>query len=112
MKPIQPKKKKMNPLEVRYAIQLAALKAASEILDWRFEEVRFKLGGTKETNEAWFKPDFFIVYPARFEIHEIKGHWREAARVRMKVASQLYPWFVWKAVKYDRRRGWIYEDFN
>lgn len=112
VKPIKPKKPKMNLLEARYARQLEALKAVGEILDWRFEEIRFKLGGNKETKEAWFKPDFLVVYPDRFEIHEVKGHWREAARVRIKVASQLYPWLAWKAVLYNRRDGWCYEKFN
>jgi len=48
--------------------------------------------------------------PGWFEIHETKGHWREAARVRIKVAADLYPWFKFVAVKWDKKQ-WVYEDF-
>jgi hypothetical protein len=106
MKPIF-KKPKMNRLEQRYADNLELKKIAGEIIDWKFNAIRFRLA-----EGAYYKPDFFIVYPDRFEIHETKGHWREAARVRIKTAAELYPWFKWVAVKWDAKGGWQFEHFG
>jgi len=104
MKPIH-KKRKMNKLELRYADQMELMKRSGNIVDWKFEGLRFKLA-----DGAWYKPDFLIVMPGRFEIHETKGHWREAARVRIKVAADLYPWFKFVAVRWEKKQ-WVYEDF-
>jgi len=96
----------MNATELKYSQQLTRLKLGGEIVEWGFEKLRFRLA-----DNAWFKPDFLVIYPDRFEIHEVKGHWREAAKVRIKVAAELFPWYVWKSVQWDRNKGWVYEEF-
>ena len=114
----------MNKLEQRYARQLELLKRAGEILDWRYEPIRLRIGtsGNKGTPSAFYKVDFLVVreidlsqshghYQTKFEFHETKGFWREAARVRIRVAADLYPW--WRFVGVQFKKGeWIYEEFK
>ena len=98
---------KMNSLETEYSYLLDLQKCNNEILDWRFEGIRFKLG-----DGAYYKPDFLIVKKDRFEIHETKGHWREAAKVRIKTAATLYPWFKFVAVYQNKKpKRWVFEEF-
>jgi hypothetical protein len=109
MKPLTPKSK-MNKTESRYADQLELLKRAGKIIDWRFNAIRFRIG-----EAAYYKPDFFIVKPTHFEIHETKGSWKAkgqtAAKVRLKACAELYPWFKWLSVQWDDKFGWRFEEF-
>ena len=95
----------MNKTELRYAGQLELLKRSNQIVDWRFNAIRFRLA-----EGAYYKPDFFIVKLDSFEIHETKGFFREAAKVRIKTAAELYPWFKWYAVQL-KKKAWVYEEF-
>ena len=95
----RPQRGVMNKLESQYAVTLESMKQRGEILDYQFEAITFKLG-----HRCTYTPDFLVVFPDHFEIHEVKGHWREAARVRIKVAASLYPWFRFVAVT-ERKRG-------
>jgi hypothetical protein len=87
----------MNKTEAAWADQLELLKKADKIIDWRFNSVRFRLG-----DGAYYKPDFFVIYPDHFELHEVKGFWREAAKVRIKTAAELYPWIRWVVVRLEK----------
>lgn len=95
----------MNRTEKHRAIQLEALKRDGQIRQWGFEAISLKLG-----NGAYYTPDFMVIEndgTLRFE--ETKGHWREAARVRIKVASSLYPC---KFTALQLKKGeWETEDF-
>lgn len=116
---IAPKKPKqprgMNKWEAAYALVLKARKQTGEIADFEFEGLSFKLG-----RGARFKPDFLVVNapssegsirPLEIECHEVKGRWREAARVRIKVAASKYPWCRFIAVSKDGA-GWKQERFE
>lgn len=46
------------------------------------------------------------------ELHEVKGHWEDDARVKIKVAARMHPWFRFRAVKAARGGRWEYEDFG
>jgi len=105
MKPYRPIEK-MNNTEKRYAVQLGLMKRAGQILGWSFEGLNFRLA-----DRTYFKPDFLVVFPDRFEIHEVKGFWRDDARVKIKVAAKLYPWFKWVAVQWKKKQ-WVYEKIN
>lgn len=99
-------KRGMNKWERAYSEQLDLMRAAREIVSWRFESIRLRLA-----DGAWFKPDFTVVLPTlALEFHEVKGFWREAARVRIKVAAELYPEVTFFAV--TRKGGqWTRERF-
>jgi len=77
-----------SQLEADYAAHLETLKVHGEIVAWWYEPERFHLGGG-----AWYKPDFRVMSPSgEIQFVEVKGHWREAARVRIKVAASLHPY--------------------
>lgn len=102
--PLQ-RKSGMNKLEQMYSEHLDSLKKKGVIVGWRFEPINFRLGGG-----ATYKPDFMVTFPGHIEIHETKGFWREAARVRIKVASELFPEFRWLGVQL-KGKEWSYEEF-
>lgn len=134
----------MNKTEKRYADYLEIRKKAGEILDYRFEPMKFRLAAN-----TFLTPDFLVMTPCgdvraflvapisesgplddeqtvtfstrlverhlggilTIELHEIKGHWEDDARVKIKVAAEMYPWFVWKAVSEARYGEWKVEEF-
>ena len=90
----------MNAAEARYAGVLELRRKAGEVFQWGFETVKLRLA-----EGAWYTPDFFVeMEDGSLEIHEFKGHWREAARVRIKVAASLYPCFRFIAVQEQKGR--------
>lgn len=102
MKPLPPRQR-MNRTEAAYATRLEMLRRAGEIVDWGFEPIKLRLA-----DRTWYTPDFLVVFADRFELHEVKGFWRDDARVKWKVAAELFPWFQFVAV--TRKRGqWQFE---
>jgi len=102
-------KKCMNKLESAYASYLEALVHSKNVIRWRFEPLKLRIG-----RAAYYKPDFMVVVGSfgheKIELHETKGFWREAARVRIKVAADLFPEFEFIGVQ--RKGGeWTEERF-
>jgi len=96
----------MNQTEERYAGYLDGLKHAGKVVAWAYEAVKLRLA-----NRTFYTPDFLVVTAdGGIEIHEVKGHWEDDARVKIKVAARMYPWFHFRAVKWVRG-GWETEDF-
>ena len=94
-------------LEEAYADFLGTLIHAEIVLQWDYQPERLLLG-----DGAWYTPDFRVVTASQaVEFHEVKGHWREAARVRIKVAAGLHP-YVFRACTKPRGRGWQFECFT
>jgi hypothetical protein len=96
----------LNGLEERYLADLDMRRLVGEV-DWvgKHESLAFKLA-----SGATFRPDFPVLVNGRLELHEVKGFWREAARVRIKVAAALYP-FRFVAVRWVSG-GWQFEEFR
>ena len=108
----QPVPGQMNKTEQRYAEYLDLLKnVTGKIVDWRFEP--FKLRLAKRT---YYTPDFVVVLPdGTIRIIEVKGHWEDDARVKIKVAAETYWWFEFTAVTVIAKRdggGWKEEQFS
>lgn len=101
----------MNRTETAYAAHLDLLIKAGEVSAYLFEGVRLIIGNS----QCAFTPDFMVVLSAGYiEFHEVKGFWREAARVRIKVAAKQFPWFTFIAVTRRTKkqgRGWNVEKF-
>lgn len=74
---------------------------AGNIRGYMFEGICLRLG-----KGAWYTPDWFVVFEDHFECHEVKGFWREAARVRIKVAAGLHRYFKFTAITRDKRGAW------
>ena len=102
---------KMNKLEEAYSGHLELQKLAGEIYAWKFEPVALILA-----DRTRYTPDFLVIekdMTVRFD--EVKGFWRDDARVKIKVAAEMFPWFKFKAVTKAKKRDggeWEYEFFN
>jgi hypothetical protein len=96
----------MNKLEARYAAEyLAVQKLAGEILGFRFEPIKLRLA-----DKTWYAPDFLVITSAGImELHEVKGHWEDDARVKWKVAAEFHPWYQFVAVQHKAATGWTFE---
>lgn len=83
---------RMNKTEAAYAAHLDLLKTGGDILCWKFEAVKLRLA-----DKTWYTPDFMVIRKTgRVEMHEVKGFWRDDARVKFKVAQETFQefWFV------------------
>lgn len=100
----------MNKTEQQYAEYLAARQQAGTVLWFKFEGVKLRLA-----DSTFYSPDFAVmVADGSMEMHEVKGHWQDDARVKIKVAAELYP-FRFIAVRPKLRRdggGWQQEAFE
>lgn len=101
----------MNQTEKRYACYLDALRLASEVQWWGFEVLKIRLA-----DNTFYTVDFAVVLAdGSLEFHETKAMWqpkfdargnlvkgaragwKEDARIKMRVAAELFPG-VWKGV--------------
>ena len=97
---------RMNKTEMAYAAVLEGLKRAGQVLWYRFEGLKLRLA-----DNTFYTPDFAVMRDdGVMEIHEVKGFWQDDARVKIKVAAEMYP-FRFFAVK-AKRGGWEYEVFG
>lgn len=95
----------MNGMEKRYADYLYTLQLAGEVLWYKFEGMKFRLA-----DGAFYTPDFAVMLAdCSIEFHETKGLWEEAARVRIKVASETFP-FKFKAITRGKAGAWEVEE--
>jgi hypothetical protein len=96
----------MNKLEAAYSAELDLLLRAGEIRGWKFEAVKLRLA-----DKTFYTPDFLVVLKdGSLEFHETKGFWRDDARVKIKVAAEMYPMFRFAALK-KTKGTWTREDF-
>lgn len=99
----------MNKTEQAYAKHLADLQAVGGILWHKFEGLKLRLA-----DNTFYTPDFAVMLPCgQIELHEIKGYWQDDARVKIKVAADMYP-FRFLALKPRAKRdggGWAVEEF-
>ena len=104
-----------NKLQIGYAQHLEMRKRAGEIKSYKLNSHRFRVGVQDPQGElregTWFKPDFQVVMAdGSIQIHETKGFFREAAKVRLKACAELYPEYKWIAVFQDGG-GYRIEEF-
>jgi hypothetical protein len=98
----------MNRTEAAYEQLLKSRLMAGDIQWYRFEGMKLRLA-----NNTFYTPDFFVMAAdGLLEAHEVKGHWTDDARVKIKVAASQYP-FRFLAIKRGRDvSGWVIEEFN
>jgi hypothetical protein len=95
----------MNKTEAAYAARLEAQRQAGDVLWWAFECLKLRLA-----DATFYSPDFIVMLSdGSIEAHEVKGHWQDDARVKIKVAAETFP-FRFKAFK-KKGNGWIEEAF-
>lgn len=99
----------MNGTESAYAALLESRKAAGEVAWYAFEAITFKLA-----DDTRYTPDFVVMLVSgRLQAHEVKGHWVDDAKVKIKVAAALFPveFIAMKRVPKKLGGGWAAEEF-
>jgi hypothetical protein len=100
----------MNKTEMAYAAVLEGLKRAGQVQWYRFEGIKLRLA-----DKTFYTPDFAVMRDdGVLECHECKGFWMDDARVKIKVAAEMYP-FRFMAAKQRSKKsggGWEYEVFG
>lgn len=100
----------MNKTETAYAAQLESLCIAGSVLWYRFEGMKLRLA-----DSTFYTPDFAVmVANGQMEMHEVKGFWQDDARVKIKIAADMYP-FRFIAVRPKPKKdggGWNMEVFE
>jgi hypothetical protein len=100
---------KMNKTEAAYSQFLETEKHLGSVIWYRFEGMKFRLA-----DNTFYTPDFAVMLSSgEVEIHEVKGFWEDDAKVKIKVAADLYP-FKFKAVKKKAQKhggGWEVQEF-
>lgn len=88
---------KMNKTEADYASMLETLKRTGDIAWYCFEGVKLRLAAA-----TFYTPDFVVMMAnGQLEMHEVKGFWTDDARVKIKVASEKFP-FAFFAIRKTR----------
>lgn len=76
-----------NKTEARYEQLLELRKHAGEILWYRFEGIKIRLA-----DNTFYTPDFAVMLSdGQMQLHEVKGFWTDDARIKIKVAAEMYP---------------------
>lgn len=99
----------MNKTEQAYADYLERQKQAGEILWYKFEGIKLRLA-----DNTFYTPDFVVMgVGGELSMHEVKGFWQDDAKVKIKVAADMYP-FRFVAIRVRAKKdggGWDVEEF-
>lgn len=99
-----------NKTEKAYEEMLIAKEFTGEILWHKFEGLKLRLA-----DNTFYTPDFFVMLASgQLEAHEVKGHWQDDARAKIKIAADMYP-FRFVAAKPRSKKnggGWELEVFE
>lgn len=98
----------MNGLERRYASDVLYPRLlAQEIRKYWFEPWKLRLG-----LNLWYCPDFIVLMADNtVEVHEVKGFWRDDARVKIVACATEYNLFRFVAVQLVKGR-WTFEEIK
>jgi hypothetical protein len=92
----------MNGTEAAYAAHLGLRQLAGEIVGWKYEAVKLRIG-----EGCTYCPDFIVWLPDRTsEAHECKGFERDDSIVKFKAAAEMFPWMTFRMFK-RRGQAWI-----
>ena len=90
----------MNKLEAAMSWELDAMLQSGKVTRWRFESVKVRLASA-----TWYTPDFQVwLADGRIVMLETKGHPRDDAMVKFKVAREQYPEYLWLMLKREKGR--------
>jgi len=100
----------MNGLEAAYLEQMLRPRLlAGEVVEILFESVKLRLA-----TKTFYTPDFFVVRSdGGVEVHEVKGHWEDDARVKWSACAERFFWLEFLAATRKGRRGpWVVEQYR
>ena len=97
----------MNKAELAYSLDLEAERIAGRIQSWRFEAVTLKLA-----DDCSYTPDFMVVMADwTIDFREVKGFWRDDAKVKIRVAAEKFPMFRFLALR-PIKGNWVIEHYG
>jgi hypothetical protein len=100
----------MNQTEAEYAALLEKRRAIGEVEWYAFEAIKLRLA-----KQTFLTLDFAVMLTdGSFEMHEVKGgFWEDDARVKIKVAAEMFPFRIIAAQKLPKKDGggWKVEEF-
>lgn len=99
----------MNKTEAAYAADLELRRIAGEIAWYKFEGLKFRLA-----DNTFYTPDFAVMLAnGALEAHEVKGHWEDDARAKIKIAADMYPlrFIAIQSLPKKLGGGWKVEEF-
>jgi len=77
----------MNKTEAAYAEVLEYMRMEGSVAWYLFEGWKFRLA-----DRTFYTPDFIVMMAdGSLQAHEVKGHWEDDARVKIKVAAEMHP---------------------
>lgn len=98
-------KGRMNGTEAKFALFLQS--GEEHVASYKFECVKLRLA-----DKTYYTPDFMVIMEdGSIIFYEVKGFWRDDARVKIKVAAEQYPEFEFVAVQQVNGDGWSFEFF-
>lgn len=111
---------RMNSTEAKFADMLELRKKAGEIVEWKFEALKFRVAHPTvirqervATSPVWWAPDFMVMHTdGTLEFVDVKGsqHDAPAQRVKLMIVVDLFPMFRWLVARYSGSKdGWKYE---
>ena len=94
---------KLNKTEIAYLEYLQVLKP-----QWLGVQcIKLKLA-----DNTTYTPDFWMLdHAGVLHAREVKGFWRDDARVKIKVAARQYPWARFTAAS-KTKHGWEHEEIK
>jgi hypothetical protein len=99
-----------NKTEQAYMDEIESAKRDGLVQWYGFERIKFRLA-----DKTFYTPDFLMMLAdGTLRVVEVKGHWEDDARVKIKVAAEQYPFIEFIAVKPKAKRdggGWAQEAF-
>jgi len=101
--------KGQNKTEAAYDEYLHSLFISGGILWYSFESMKMKLG-----KACYYNPDFAVVAKdGVLEFHEVKGYWMDDAKVKIKAASNNFPFRFIAVFKLPKKNGggWKFQEF-
>lgn len=99
----------MNKTEFEYSQHLELKKQAGEIIWYSYEAIKLRLA--KNTT---YTPDFLVMLAdGTLQAHEVKGFWEDDAKVKIKVAAEMFPFEFIAITRQPKKLGgdWNREEF-
>lgn len=96
-----PRPQGMNKTETAFAWELEMLVRSGKVKQWWYEPMRLKFAEPDPTTRkaGYYVPDFLVWWSdGTLEVVEVKGHLRDDARDKFKVAQGLYPFLRFRMV--------------
>ncbi len=99
----------MNKTEMAYEQTLKSRLISGDVLWYKFEGLKYRLA-----DNTFYTPDFAVMLlTGEMQAHEVKGYWEDDAKVKIKVASSMYP-FKFIAVRAKTKKeggGWEFTEY-